>query len=270
MNKKAIDDKLKEWLEEEVKKENQIIEDSVFSDGEEEQKEITEEELDMFYDAFMEKVQIREKEEKEKKEKVRYSKSLKIRHRLVRAAGFVIVCTLAVFAASMTSEANRNYFVNSVKYLTGNDTKILVDNDEESDKPSYEEDRVREEIKEKIGVDVPQFLYRPESFEFYDYVICEESGIANLQYLYNGNIVSVYIEKRNANIQSNGMSIHNNNEMKIYMLKENIPVNVVEDSEDTCLEKSYVAEWSYNGVYYQIIGRMPKDIFEKLIKEIIF
>ncbi len=270
MNKKAIDDKLKEWLEEEVKKENQIIEDSVFSDGEEEQKEITEEELDMFYDAFMEKVQIREKEEKEKKEKVRYSKSLKIRHRLVRAAGFVIVCTLAVFAASMTSEANRNYFVNSVKYLTGNDTKILVDNDEESDKPSYEEDRVREEIKEKIGVDVPQFLYRPESFEFYDYVINEEAKIGNLQYIYNENVISMYISKDLMNIQSNSFSLSGNSREIIYMSKEEIPARIVQIQEKKDSIPTYLAEWVWKGQYYQVSGKMPKDIFKKLIKEIIF
>lgn len=270
MNKKAIDDKLKKWLEEEVEKENKIIEESVFSEGKDEQEEITEEELETFYEALMEKVWIREKEEREIRKEIRHVRKLEVRHRLAKTAGFVIVCTLAVFAASMTSEANRNYFVNSVKYLTGNDTKILIDNDESSDKPSFEEERVREEIEEKMDVEIPQFLYRPESFEFYDYTISKESGVVSLQYLYNKSVVSVYIGKEDEDIQSNGMSIHGDDGTVIYMSKENIPVGIVEKSEDIYSEKSYLAEWIHNGEYYQIIGRMPKAVFEKLIKEIVF
>ena len=57
--------------------------------------------------------------------------------KLSKVAGFVIVCAIAVFAASMTIEANRNYFVDSVKYLTGNDTKILIDNDASNDKAIF-------------------------------------------------------------------------------------------------------------------------------------
>ena len=75
----------------------------------------------------------------------------------------------------MTIEANRNYFVDSVKYLTGNDTKILIDNDASNDKPSLDEEQARDKIEEEMGVEVPEFLYRPEAFEFNDCFIREES-----------------------------------------------------------------------------------------------
>ena len=44
--------------------------------------------------------------------------------RLGKIAGVAGVCLMCVFAASMTSEANRNYWVRGFKYLTGNDTKV--------------------------------------------------------------------------------------------------------------------------------------------------
>lgn len=270
MNKKAIDDKLKKWLEEEVEKENKIIEESVFSEGKDEQEEITEEELETFYEALMEKVWIREKEEREIRKEIRHVRKLEVRHRLAKTAGFVIVCTLAVFAASMTSEANRNYFVNSVKYLTGNDTKILIDNDESSDKPSFEEERVREEIEEKIGVDVPEFLYRPDSFEFYDYNIRAESGIARIQYLYQDKIINVYIGENAINSQSNSFSLPGSSSEIVYISKEDTPVNIVEIEEEGDFEATYLAEWIWKGQYYQVSGKMPKAVFEKLIKEIVF
>ena len=50
---------------------------------------------------------------------------------LGKVAGVAGVCLMCVFAASMTSEANRNHFIKRVKYLSGNDTKIVVENDPE-------------------------------------------------------------------------------------------------------------------------------------------
>ncbi len=185
-------------------------------------------------------------------------------------AGFVIVCAIAVFAASMTIEANRNYFVDSVKYLTRNDTKLLIDNDSENERPSLEEEQVRQEIEETMGVEVPEFLYRPETFEFYDCFIRKEAGIANLQYLYKENIISVYIKTTNEGLQSSGLSIPGDNVDVIYPDKANIPISMMKIEEDNDLVPGYIAEWTYQNVYYQVIGKMPKKIFEKILKEMIF
>ena len=43
--------------------------------------------------------------------------------RLGKVAGVAGVCLLCVFAASMTSEANRNHFIEGLRYLAGDDTK---------------------------------------------------------------------------------------------------------------------------------------------------
>ena len=170
----------------------------------------------------------------------------------------------------MTIEANRNYFIDSVKYLTGNDTKLLIDNDSENERPSLEEEQVRQEIEETMGVDVPEFLYRPETFEFYKYEITPESGIANLQYLYEENVLSVYMKKVNDNLQSSGISIPGENVEVIYPDKANIPISMMKMEEDNDLVPGYIAEWTYENVYYQVVGKMPKEIFEKILKEMIF
>ncbi len=46
--------------------------------------------------------------------------------RLGKVAGVAGVCLLCVFAASMTSEANRNYFIRGLRYLSGDDTRVVV------------------------------------------------------------------------------------------------------------------------------------------------
>ena len=185
-------------------------------------------------------------------------------------AGFVIVGALAVFAASMTIEANRNYFVDSVKYLTGNDTKLLIDNDTENERPSLEEEQVRQEIEETMGVEVPEFLYRPETFEFYDCFIREETGIVNIPYYYKDSIATLYISDGLEKLQSNSLSLREDSFETVYMDKGELPATISETREKEGVEPIYLAEWERNGFYYQFSARMEKKIFEKILKEMIF
>ena len=282
MFRKLSDEELREWVKKQMEKENRSLENNFFSRVFGRKDDITDEELDRFFADAMERIKMQEElqKEEEKKEHLRKEKWKKrfsfkgdsaVGYRkLSKVAGFVIVCAIAVFAASMTIEANRNYFVDSVKYLTGNDTKLLIDNDSENERPSLEEEQVRQEIEETMGVEVPEFLYRPETFEFYDCFIRKEAGIANLQYLYKENIISVYIKTTNEGLQSSGLSIPGDNVDVIYPDKANIPISMMKIEEDNDLVPGYIAEWTYQNVYYQVIGKMPKKIFEKILKEMIF
>ena len=282
MFRKLSDEELREWVKKQMEKENRSLENNFFSRVFGRKDDITDEELDRFFADAMERIKMQEElqKEEEKKEHLRKEKWKKrfsfkgdsaVGYRkLSKVAGFVIVCAIAVFAASMTIEANRNYFIDSVKYLTGNDTKILIDNDSSNDKSSLDEERARDKIEEEMGVEVPEFLYRPETFEFYKYEITPESGIANLQYLYEENVLSVYMKKVNDNLQSSGISIPGDNVEVIYPDKANIPISMMKIEEDNDLVPGYIAEWTYENVYYQVVGKMPKEIFEKILKEMIF
>ena len=282
MFRKLSDEELREWVEKQMEKENRSLENNFFSRVFRRKDDITDEELDRFFAEAMERIKMQEalQKEEEKKEHLRKEKWKKrfsfkgdsaVGYRkLSKVAGFVIVCAISVFAASMTIEANRNYFIDSMKYLTGNDTKILIDNDSSNDKPSLDEERARDKIEEEMGVEVPEFLYRPETFEFYKYEITPESGIANLQYLYEENVLSVYMKKVNDNLQSSGISIPGDNVEVIYPDKANIPISMMKIEEDNDLVPGYIAEWTYENVYYQVVGKMPKEIFEKILKEMIF
>lgn len=282
MFKKLSDEELREWVEKQMEKENRAMENNFFSRVFRKKDDITDEELDRFFADAIKRLEMqeelkKEEEEKERLRKEKWKKRFSFKgdsavgyRKLSKVAGFVIVGALAVFAASMTIEANRNYFVDSVKYLTGNDTKLLIDNDAENERPSLEEEQVRQEIEETMGVEVPEFLYRPETFEFSKYVMVPEAGIANLEYTYEQSAVSIYIEKQNVKLQSNGVSIHGDNLKTVYMVKENIPVSIMQIEAEGVEEGNYAAEWTYKEVYYQVIGRMSEEKFEKFIKEIIF
>ena len=282
MFKKLSDEELREWVEKQMEKENRAMENNFFSRVFRKKDDITDEELDRFFADAIKRLEMqeelkKEEEEKERLRKEKWKKRFSFKgdsavgyRKLSKVAGFVIVGALAVFAASMTIEANRNYFVDSVKYLTGNDTKILIDNDASNDKPSLDEEQARDKIEEEMGVEVPEFLYRPETFEFYDYFIREETGIVNLQYSYQDTIVSLYISESLENTQSNSFSLPGQDVETIYMAKEEIPVSITGIKEEEEMKPIYLAEWEWNSHYYQLSAKMEKNIFEKILKEIIF
>ena len=282
MFRKLSDEELREWVKKQMEKENRSLENNFFSRVFGRKDDITDEELDRFFADAMERIKMQEElqKEEEKKEHLRKEKWKKrfsfkgdsaVGYRkLSKVAGFVIVCAIAVFAASMTIEANRNYFVDSVKYLTGNDTKILIDNDASNDKPSLDEEQARDKIEEEMGVEVPEFLYRPETFEFYKYEMTPESGIARLQYWYQDTVISLYISNNFENIQSNSFSLPGESIETLYMLKEEIPVSIIEIQEKENEPPIYLAEWEWKNHYYQLSAKMKKNIFEKILKEMIF
>ena len=282
MFRKLSDAELREWVEKQMEKENRALENNFFSRVFRRKDDITDEELDQFFAEAMERIKMQEalQKEEEKKEHLRKEKRKKrfsfkgdsdVGYRkLSKVAGFVIVCAIAVFAASMTIEANRNYFVDSVKYLTGNDTKILIDNDASNDKPSLDEEQARDKIEEEMGVEVPEFLYRPETFEFHKYEIMPESGIVRLQYWYNDGIATLYISDGLEKLQSNSLSLREEGFETVYMDKGELPATISETREKEGLEPIYLAEWERKGFYYQFSARMEKEIFEKILKEMIF
>ena len=85
-------------------------------------------------------------------------------HRLGKVVGMAVVCVACVFAASMTSEANRKYLVNSVRIWSGDDTKTVNYNDPSNEDANLDEDKAIADVEEKLGVKVPEFYYRPYGF----------------------------------------------------------------------------------------------------------
>ena len=58
----------------------------------------------------------------------------------------------------MTSQANRNYLVKSVRYLAGDDTRIIVGNSDQNENVEMAEYEAVEEIEKQLGVEMPEFL----------------------------------------------------------------------------------------------------------------
>lgn len=185
--------------------------------------------------------------------------------RLGKVAGVAGVCLLCVFAASMTGEANRNYFIEGIRYLAGDDTRVVVGNDEENEDINTDEYEAIEDIKNKIGVEVPEFYYRPQGMKFYDYTIAESTGAAYIEYQYRDTMIAFYIDEQNEYTASN-INIIKGEENTIDTISEDgvkITIKEIRDKEEVPTCK---AVWSKNEVSYSLIGKMEVEDLKKIVE----
>ena len=278
------DDELKKWLAEEYEREIDEMEKVLFPDGVLPDDGETEEEAKAAYQKLVARLKadgVYEEDEEngskeaddhkaDTKEKIVYLPE-KRHHKLARVAAVVLVCAAGVFAAGMTSQANRSYFIDSVKIWRGSDTGISVDNDITSDETEKDEQSAINDIAEQMGFDkIPKFMYRPEKFKYKDYVVDSNTGFALIEYWYGESVMTVYISEYRGNSKTTDYVLDGQIADSIKTKDENFEIEIrkIKDKQDQ--KENYVAYWKTDTAFYQISGKMKEKEFVKLIQNIHF
>ena len=301
------DEKFRQWLEEEYLKETDAIEESLFDGRKFEDNQDIVEKLSVSRESFYQRAREKglledtadEKAEDEKntEEAVPESTEKKIlefrknagvskdsardanrnsgkrKHSYVRfgrIAGIAGLCLICVFAASMSSEANRKYLVNSVRILSGNDSQFISYNDDSNENASTKESDAIADIEEKLDVKMPEFYYRPYGMEYMTYEISEPASAAKINYQYDDNIVTFYIDKQNQSTASNINSSNGEEKIIDTIEKEGYKVTLKKLQEQNEKNLTYVAQWKYNGCAYSWSGKFRIEELKKIIKEMKF
>lgn len=279
MGKKFEEDiDLEQLLEEAFIRNAQREEQALFAQADSHAEEITEEELEKSYKKLVARLKregVYEEDEESSRvismEKKTKKKNTRRRYGIMKAAGFAFVGILCVFAASMTSEATRRYVVDGVRYLVGDDTRILVDNDENNETVNVDEYSAIADIENTLGVDVPEFLHRPYDFIFLKYSINKESGVARMEYTYKkSNVIMFYIDKGDEKSISSIDSVPGQDMGPIAITNENIETRIKKIQEQNDQIPSYNAQWERKGVVYQLFGKIELGEMKKILKEMQF
>lgn len=274
------DAELKKWLAEEYEKETEEMERILFPDGVIPDDGETEEEAKAAYQRLVEKLKadgVYKEDETDSIKTDDHKENVKIiylpekkSHKAARVAAAVLVCSAGIFAASMTSQANRSYFIDSVRYWVGDDTSISIENDEGNEKAQKDEQMAIDNVEKELGVNVPLILERPKGFKFKDYRVNAESGYAFFEYSYNGEILTIYINKYDKETKSSGASLDGKEIDTIKLPEEEISIQIKKIMAKGDKKASYVAYWSSSTEFYQIESQMEEQKFIKLIKNIKF
>ena len=190
--------------------------------------------------------------------------------RLGKVAGVAILCCACIFAASMTSEANRNYFVKGIRYLAGDDTRIVVDNDEINEKSNIEEFEAIEDIENQLGIEMPEFYYRPYGMEFIGFEVDDTADIAKMEYIYKDNIIVMILDKQSEDTASKIMSAQGRKIDTVIIGQEGIRISVEKVQEEQDLVPSYTAFWEKDNVLYCFSGKIEEEELTKIFEEMVF
>lgn len=293
------DEEFREFMEKEFIREAQERKEELFADEDFQDYEQTDEEVDEAYRKFVNRLKeegiYREEDSKkgtdkntertaEKATSVETHSEKTIpeegpsvvvplhrkRKKLAKVAGIGIVCAISVFAASMTSEANRNYFIDTFKVLTGSDVRTIVDNDERNEKANVDEYQAIAEIENKLGVDVPEFCYRPYDMVFESYYIGDLSDMAWVEYKYKDSIIAFHIDKQNDNTASNIQSMSGTSQKKKIINEDGIQVTIERIEEMNDKTASYAAKWKKDSVTYSLSGKISEKEIAKIIKNMVY
>lgn len=298
------DEKFRQWLEEEYLKEADAIEEALFDGRKFEDNQDIVEKLSVSRESFYQRAREegllenvadeKAEDEKNTEEAVPESTEKKIlefrknagvskdsardenrnsgkrKHSYVRfgrIAGIAGLCLICVFAASMSSEANRKYLVNSVRILSGNDSQFITDNSSDNEHAATEESDAIADIEEKLDVKMPEFYYRPYGMEFYAYEVNSDNFYAKIEYEYENNILFFYIDKQDISAESNISSLKGENRVieKIDRDDLNIIIKKVEDGTEKL--PTYIASWEYENTVYYLVGKIEIDELKKIVKE---
>ena len=271
-----IDDEMfQKILREEFIEREKQIEEALFADKDVENLVFTDEEVKDSYQELLRRFE-REKQENAKHE-ASDSKIIKIKsrktgvrwHQLGKVVGMVAVALACIFAASMTSEANRKYLVNSVRIWSGDDTKTVNYNDDSNENANLDEDKAIVDIEEKLGIEMPRFYYRPQGMQFENYEVEELLEVARIEYKYNDSVIILYIDKQNESSESKMNSRHGDESGTVVVNEEGTQVSISE-IEDIDEKACYSAEWTKDSVMYCLSGRMDIKDLKKIIKEMKF
>ena len=291
------DEKFCQWLEEEYQKEADTIEEALFAGRKYEDNQDIAEKLgvsrESFYKRLKEEGLSGEEAEEEKipecrkdtdisdensksegkivSAEQRFSGRKRYSHvHLGRIAGIAGICLICVFAASMSSEANRKYLVNSVRILSGNDSQFISYNDETNEDASTKESDAYADIEEKLGVKLPEFYYRPSGMEFLDYEVGKNSFFAEIEYKYNDSIIPFCVDKQDVDVVSNITSSSGEEKIIDIIDKEGYEVTIKEVKEKNDEYLTYVAQWIHRECLYSVSGKIELEELKKIINEMKF
>ena len=263
MKKRHRFDKLDDLLREEYERKVREIEDDLSDDGSFDPDKV---DSDMLLSRIKKQIQEREKE---KEEIVRAKKEK--RYRVVKVAGFFFVAGVAVFCASMTSEANRTYLNDKIQYLRGNEVVIRVGGDKGKEIIENDEKELvaYQEIQEQIGIPVPTLGYKPNIKKEFAYNIMHKDTAAVIQYRYEDMTIELYmVNKKYA--EASGLTLHGKKIKNIDVMGGllTIPIQQIKDKDD--ISSNYAAQWEYEDGYYQVNGKVSEKDFLKIVENILY
>lgn len=212
---------------------------------------------------IVEKKVEREKQAERQKKIAKRAKTTKHWVQTAKAAGVVLVVGACVFGASMTSEANRIRLVETISGVRNSGDTTWVDNGEDRKYTAEDWDKVKEEIRDKLHIAVPEFYYIPEGMEYSGSSILQEIQVAIIKYRYNEHIVYFQLSANEKDLSQGNWK--DREKVEVETLDDTVEVEMGTIFENG--EENYYVIWKYKDGYYELSGQIEKEELIKILNE---
>lgn len=186
---------------------------------------------------------------------------------LALAAVLILVC-----GSVITGTGSKSYWKVLWDRAAGDENLSYVDVEEmeSQDTEDLDEVQVFNQIRKEIGISPIRLGYMPKKMVFEGYEIDKEQNRAIIFYKYDEQIVR-YSMYMNDTDSSHGQTDIDKlvDEYKI-KATGNISIYVKEYEVINENQKRYEAEFEYMDAQYKLIGKMQKEEFDKIIKNLAF
>lgn len=253
-------------LKEELEKEAAEIEKELAEDPELDNLKVSKE-LD---DAIYAEIQRYEKEQEEDKIKEFPLRTYKKKKRAKLLVALVAILVL-VMGMSVSSVGSKSYMKELIEKFTGK-SQVDVTNVKDMDskeKKEWAERKAYQEVDEMIKTKCIRIQNMPKGMKFINYSINKEIQQADIFYKYKGETIryEIYLNQTDS---SKGVT-KEDEEITTYELEiQKNKIKISERKTDKTETSVMSAEFEYKGVFYQLRGKMEKEDFYKIIKNLKF
>lgn len=196
------------------------------------------------------------------------NRTKRTRKRIQRLVGVADTVAL-VIGVGVTSVGGKKLFVDIFEKNFGGEDKTYVESGDSEMVGEITEEQARQEIKEMIGEEPVEIVYKPKNTKFLNMTIDKEVQEAMLYYSLDDKIMSFQIVSRYVK-SSTGIQIEDNLLQEYAIELPETTVTVREYSVLETGEKEYTAQFTYKNSEYFLVGIVNQAEFEKIIKNLHF
>lgn len=253
-------------LKEELEKEAAEIERELAEDPELDNLEVSKE-LD---DAIYAEIQRYEKEQEEDKIKEFPLRTYKKKKRAKLIVALVAILVL-VMGMSVSSVGSKSYMKALIEKFTEKSqvdlTNVKDMDSQETDE--WEENMAYRQVDDMLKINCVRLLDGPKEMHFTSYNINEDIQQADLFYEYKGETLryEIYLNQTDS---SRGLTKEDNEIITYELNVQNNQIKISERKTEKAEANVMTAEFEYKGVFYQLRGKMEKNEFNKILKNLKF
>ncbi len=193
------------------------------------------------------------------------------RRKIAKAVGTAAAIGLCVFAASMSSEANRKYVMGVVHSITKRGVNLQIDSSSDFGKfENEDEGTAYVEIEKNLGVKVPYLKYKPEEIRYLSYSVNKDKGVGVVFYQYQESILMLNMCKQDKPFPYN-VSIDGNKIETVKTLVNEKEIDIWEMNQNQQSDqKAYGAQIEDVNTNCLITAKMELKEFTKIVRNLVY